>query len=152
VRNTAFIGDVEVACTDSVSIEPVRDVEVDDSIDVVVKTELRIDYGMLHTGYADVGGAKDARQIPVVVKLAFEQWDKETLAKEFNIYAYLHASGVRGIPHCFGYFIDDSLIEGCAGPHALVLSRVGGNISHRINKIPRLVKYVLVPHSPFILH
>jgi hypothetical protein len=152
VRNTTFIGDVETACTDSITTGQADEFEVDDSIDVILRTEHVAKYAVLHNGYAEVGDAKDARKIPVVVKLAFHELDKELLAKEFNIYGHLHASGVQGIPHCFGYFVYDSLIEGGEGPYALVISNVGNNIRHREDQIPRPVKYVLLPHFPSFLH
>jgi len=89
----------------------------------------------------DVGSS--GQPIQVAVKLAFSEAEKATLEHEHKIYSRLHSQGVRGIPHDFGLFVDDEVVDDEEGPYALIMSFAGDSLFRR-ESVSKAVKRSLL--------
>lgn len=100
--------------------------------------------GVVHRGVlgSDLWGG--AMPLDVVVKLAFDSTQQDSLKSEYEVYRCLKSKGVQGIATTLGIF-DDS--EGCAS--ALLLLYAGVPISELQGKLSVSDWYVF---SPRVVH
>ena len=108
---------------------PTGSIQHRNSVHIILTSELTGGYsGILHFGEMTVSSS--GPKIPVAVKLAFSEKEKEVLRHEHNIYTYLGSKDIQGIPKDFGLFVDTELVDEIEGPHALVMSFAGTALNH----------------------
>ena len=78
----------------------------------------------------------------VAVKLAFSRDEKSRLIEEHRIYSLLHSRDVQGIPRVIGLFVDEELLLGAEGPHALVMTYAGESLFRRDTPVSDSAKQV----------
>lgn len=89
---------------------------LDECMTVVLTSEI----GQGATGVALRGtltpeNMEGAGALDVVVKLAFDDEQRDSLKKEYNLYLHLRSEGVqRGITQIIGFFDDDADVSACA--------------------------------------
>ncbi len=100
------------------------------SIHITVHSELRPgSTGIVHIGTMALDPSGPTAK--VAVKLAFSREEKSRLMEEHRIYSHLHSRRVQGIPYVIGLFVDEDLLLGSEGPHALVMTYAGVSLFRR---------------------
>jgi hypothetical protein len=100
------------------------------TIHITVHSELQPgSTGIVHIGTMAVDPSGPTAK--VAVKLAFSRDEKSRLMEEHQIYLHLHSRDVQGIPRVIGLFVDEELLLGAEGPHALVMTYAGVSLFHR---------------------
>jgi predicted Ser/Thr protein kinase len=113
----------------------------DRSVDIIIHTELEPgSTGVVHIGTMEVDSWRD--RVEIAVKIAFTHHDKSTLLHEHSIYNHLHSRNVRRVPQPIGIFVDEELLDGGEGPHALITTFAGTALSSASNDIPYDTKSV----------
>jgi hypothetical protein len=84
--------------------------------------------------------------VEVAIKLAFSTDEKSRLMEEHRIYSHLHSRRVQGIPYDIGLFVEEELLLGTEGPHALVMTYAGISLFGRDKLVSDSVKQVVPSH------
>jgi hypothetical protein len=120
------------------------------SIHITVHSELQPgSTGVVHIGTMALDPSGPTAK--VAVKLAFSRDEKSRLMEEHRIYSHLHSRGVQGIPYDIGLFVDEDLLLGAEGPHALVMTYAGVSLFRRNELASDSVKQVISFRSLSIL-
>jgi len=127
---------------DGPNIAPGPEHETISSIHITVHSELQPgSTGIVHIGTMALDPSGPTAK--VAVKLAFSRDEKSRLKGEHQIYSHLHSRRVQGIPYVIGLFVDEDLLLGAEGPHALVMTYAGVSLFHRNELASDSVKQVV---------
>lgn len=112
---------------------------LEDCLSIVLTSEIgNGGTGVVLGGQLEVKATKGLAPLDVVVKLAFNHVQRDSLRNEYEIYRQLCSKGVvKGIPTALGFF-DDS--EG--GPSALVMSFAGVSLATEPKQLSLSQQYV----------
>jgi hypothetical protein len=113
--------------------------QLEDCVSIVLTSEIgKGGTGVVLGGQLEVEATKGLVPLDVVVKLAFNHVQRDSLRNEYEIYRQLCSKGVvKGIPTALGFF-DDS--EG--GPSALVMSFAGVSLATEPKQLSLSQQYV----------
>ncbi len=127
---------------DGPNIAPGPEHETISSIHITVHSELQPgSTGIVHIGTMALDPSGPTAK--VAVKLAFSRDEKSRLKGEHQIYSHLHSRRVQGIPYVIGLFVDEDLLLGAEGPHALVVTYASVSLFYRNELASDSVKQVV---------